>query len=438
MSAGNSPASGTYQLVLDSVVPSGFGFAGLGESILRLDLAGKTGVSLTFAAKRFASETLQAMPAMFTNHINADGVALSVDGTNWFRLNDLSTVSTSYQNFNIDVSAAAAAAGLTLGSNTQIKFQRYGTISGQAPSVGLAFDNVGVSSTVPATTVTNVTSALANGTYGTGATIDVTVAFTGVVSVTGMPQLALNPTGGPAAVASYLSGSGTSILTFRYIVSAGQTSPDLDYTSTGALTLNGGTINGAGPAPAVLTLPSPGAAGSLGFNKNLVIDAVAPVVAEYRVLFGTKSYNLIGSNRVTLPWQVTGVQVVFSKPIAAGDVNSLTGLSKTGFAGLGTNTLTWSVSALTKGNFATSVLGTGASAIKDAVGNTLTTFGQNFKVLYGDFNDDSVVTSADMVGIYAATFRALQRVRGPERRWCREHHRRADRPAAQRHAALID
>ena len=52
------------------------------------------------------------------------------------------------------------------------------------------------------------------------------------------------------------------------------------------------------------------------------------------------------------------------------------------------------------------MLGTGADAIKDAAGNPLTSgagFGQNFKVLYGDFNDDGFVTSSDIVGVYAAT-----------------------------------
>ena len=54
----------------------------------------------------------------------------------------------------------------------------------------------------------------------------------------------------------------------------------------------------------------------------------------------------------------------------------------------------------------TSLLGTGSHAITDAAGNTLyggTGFAQNFKVLYGDFNGDGFVTSADMVGVYAST-----------------------------------
>ena len=40
-------------------------------------------------------------------------------------------------------------------------------------------------------------------------------------------------------------------------------------------------------------------------------------MVEYDVIFGAKNltYNLIGSTRFDLPWQITGIKVVFSKPI---------------------------------------------------------------------------------------------------------------------------
>ena len=70
---------------------------------------------------------------------------------------------------------------------------------------------------------------------------------------------------------NYTSGSGTATLTFRYTVQAGDTSRDLDYLGTTALLLNGGTLRDAAGNNALLTLPAPGTAGSLGTNKNLVI-----------------------------------------------------------------------------------------------------------------------------------------------------------------------
>jgi hypothetical protein len=126
---------------------------------------------------------------------------------------------------------------------------------------------------------------------------------------------------------------------------------------------------------------------------------LAPTVQHFYVLFGSQQYDLIGSTRFDLPWQITGIKVVFSKAIASGDVHSLTGLATTGFSGLGSNTLTWTISAITDGTFASSLLGTGADAIKDAAGNGLATFNQNFRVLWGDFNDDGVVNAADVRSI---------------------------------------
>jgi len=253
-------------------------------------------------------------------------------------------------------------------------------------------------------TVTNVSSTAADGTYGIGASIPVTVTFSTSVVVTGTPLLALNSGG----TASFSSGSGTSTLTFTYTVGAGQNSAHLDYTSTVALSLNGGTINDSTDTPANLTLPAPGAAGSLGANKNIVIDSTSPTVVSYSVLFGSANlgFNLVGSTRTRLPWQITGIRVVFSKTIASGDLNSLSGVATTAISGLGTNTLTWAISPIAVGSFTTTLAGTGPDAIRDAAGNGLnggTGFTQNFKVLEGDFNDDGFVSSADMVAVNNAT-----------------------------------
>jgi hypothetical protein len=126
-----------------------------------------------------------------------------------------------------------------------------------------------------------VSSPAADGTFGADAVIPITVTFSSPVDVTGTPQLALKLDTGPAAVATYASGSGTAVLTFNYTVLPDQMAADLDYASTSALTLNGGTIKDhSGGADAVLALPAPGAAGSLGANKNLIIDTAAPKVTD--------------------------------------------------------------------------------------------------------------------------------------------------------------
>jgi hypothetical protein len=127
-------------------------------------------------------------------------------------------------------------------------------------------------------TVLSVTSAKANGQYKAGEVIPVSVTFSEAVQVTGTPTLTLSTTGTANRVVNYASGTGSPVLVFNYTVQAGDTSPDLDYLSVSALALNGGTIKDANSNNAVLTLPTPGAAGSLGANKALIIDTTSPVL----------------------------------------------------------------------------------------------------------------------------------------------------------------
>jgi trimeric autotransporter adhesin len=251
------------------------------------------------------------------------------------------------------------------------------------------------------TTVTSLSSTAANGTYGTGAVIPITVTFSAAVNVTGTPQISVNSGG----IANYTSGSGTTTLTFTYTVGAGQTSAHLDASSSSALTLNGGTIKDSSSANANLTLPVGASPGSLFSNKSIAIDTTVPTVVSYSVLFGSESYNVIGTSRNRLPWQITGIQVVFSKPITAGNVNSLTGLPTTAFAGLGTNRLTWTITPESVGTFATQLAGSGSNTLMDASGNALAGgagFSQNLKILWGDFNDDGYVNATDMLQVNSA------------------------------------
>ncbi|CAH2573161.1 hypothetical protein PRNO82_02570 [Planktothrix rubescens] len=125
--------------------------------------------------------------------------------------------------------------------------------------------------------VTAVTATSADDSYGVGATIAITVTFDAAVNVTGTPRLQLE-TGTTDRFATYNSGSGGNVLTFNYVVLPGDTSADLEYLSTSALTLNGGTIKetAASGWDAFLTLPTLATANSLGGSKAIVVDATAP------------------------------------------------------------------------------------------------------------------------------------------------------------------
>src|SRR5205085_833505 len=173
---------------------------------------------------------------------------------------------------------------------------------GAAGSLG-ANKNLVVDTTAP--TVTGVSSSAADGSYKAGWVIPLQVTFSEPVTVTGTPLLTLE-TGTSDAVVSYTSGSGTSTLTFTYTVTAGDTAADLDYHDTAALALNGGTIRDTAFNAATLTLASPGAAGSLGANKNLVVDTTAPTVT------GVTSSTANGSYKAG---DTISVQVDFSEPV---------------------------------------------------------------------------------------------------------------------------
>jgi large repetitive protein len=125
--------------------------------------------------------------------------------------------------------------------------------------------------------VTGVSAATADGAYKAGSTITIDVSMDRSVTVDttgGVATLALSSGG----TATYSAGSGSSTLSFSYVVGSGQNAADLDASATSALSLNGATLKdaGGGHIDADLTLPVPGAAGSLGANKSLVIDTATP------------------------------------------------------------------------------------------------------------------------------------------------------------------
>ncbi len=128
------------------------------------------------------------------------------------------------------------------------------------------------------TVVISVTSILGDGSYSVGQVVPIQVIFSDTITVSGTPQLTLT-TGSPATtVVDYIVGGGPNTLLFNYTVAAGNSSLDLDYAATSSLALNGGSIQDSGLFDVSLALPEPGASGSLGANKDIVIDTTAPSV----------------------------------------------------------------------------------------------------------------------------------------------------------------
>ncbi|MCU0523739.1 MAG: S8 family serine peptidase [Elainella sp. Prado103] len=139
---GSNGPIGTRHLVMDSSVNSGI--PSLNEVILSLNLTTLTNVQLSFAQKELGAEVDQSMPLTFSGSNNSDGVALSVDGLNWYRLVDLTGANSTnvYQTQSINLTTFAANNGLTLGSNVSIKFQQFA--NNTSVGTGFAFDSLSV------------------------------------------------------------------------------------------------------------------------------------------------------------------------------------------------------------------------------------------------------------------------------------------------------
>ena len=119
----------------------------------------------------------------------------------------------------------------------------------------------------------------ANGTYVAGQPLDFTVNLDEPVAVNalgGTPRIAITLDTGGTVYASYLAGSGSSALVFRYVVASG----DVDSTGIAlgtAIEANGGTIQDA-----VGNAAAPGLNG-VGSTASVLVDAAAPTVASVAV-----------------------------------------------------------------------------------------------------------------------------------------------------------
>ena len=209
--------------------------------------------------------------------------------------------------------------------------------------------------------VTSVTVLDADGTYNIGDTVTVVVNFSEQIFLsTGTIQLTLE-TGTTDQSLSYMSGSGSSTLYFNYTVQEGDNSLDLDYVSASGLAANGDTIQGASFIDAVLTLPTPGTAGSIAASKDIVIDGVRPtasiVVADTALAIG----------------ETSAVTITFSEAVSGLAIGDFT-VANGALSGLitGDGGITWTATLTPTASIAdtSNLITLDNSGVADAAGNT--------------------------------------------------------------------
>ncbi|WP_144346540.1 putative Ig domain-containing protein, partial [Shewanella xiamenensis] len=260
-------------------------------------------------------------------------------------------------------------------SGTTVNDSQTNSSSLTGTSSGIGFNPVGAFSTdTLAPTVSSISASTTNGTYKVGDVISVQVNFDETVLVTGTPQLTLE-TGTTDRTIDYTSGSNSSSLTFNYTVQSGDISADLDYVATNSLALNSGTIRDAASNNAILTLPSPGTANSLGANKNIVIDGIGPTISSVTASTANGTYKLGDS---------ISIQVNFSEVVNVTGTPQLT--LETGTTdrtinyanGSGSSSLTFSYTVQAGDNssdldyVSTSALALNSGTIRDAASNNAT------------------------------------------------------------------
>jgi len=358
----NNPANWTNHTTNDlGITPSGYATPSITSSTATVTSIVRANSSPSNANNVTYTITFSSAVSGFT----ISKLSLTTTGLSGASINSLSTSDNINYTVTVNTGVGSGTIRLDLASSTGI-----------TPSISnvpyVAGEVYTIDKTAP--TVSGVTSSTANGSYKTSAVISIQVNFSENVTVTGTPQLTLE-TGATDRVVNYAGGSGTSTLTFNYTVQSGDSNSDLDYVATSSLALNAGTIKDAVGNIATLTLPSPGTAGSLGANKNLVIDGVFPTVV------GVTSSTANGSYKVS---DVIPIQVNFSENVTVTGTPQLT--LETGTTdrvvnyavGSGTSTLTFNYTvqagdvSTDLDYVSTSSLALNGGTIKDVAGNNAT------------------------------------------------------------------
>lgn len=226
--------------------------------------------------------------------------------------------------------AATVNAAYISGSGTNTLLFRYIPTSGDTDVDGIGLSTVNLTSgtikdsstndidvTLPVVNTASIfingvlpsiisVTAPTNATYLVTNTMDFSINFSTLVNVTGSPSLSFATTDG-TKTATYLSGSGSSTLVFRYTVA----NNDYDYdgiTINSPLALNAGTIKDANNYNATLTFTAPDTTGVLVDASPALISSVTIPASgtfgdgellSFTVIF-TKNVTITGTPRITM------------------------------------------------------------------------------------------------------------------------------------------
>jgi len=219
-------------------------------------------------------DTTGGSPTLLLETGSTDRTAIYLSGSGTDTLTFRYTVQAGDSSADLDAQSTSALAlnGATIQSvannNAVLTLPALGGADSLAGQKALVVN--GISLTV------NSVSVPASNTYTEGQNLDFTVNMSSIVNVTGSPRIAITLDTGGTIYANYVSGSGSSALTFRAIVAAGQ--QDNNGIVVGSsIDLNGGSIVDSWSNNANPTLHDVGA------TTGVQVDAIPPIIANINV-----------------------------------------------------------------------------------------------------------------------------------------------------------
>ncbi|MFC7516519.1 DUF4347 domain-containing protein [Herbaspirillum sp. GCM10030257] len=238
----------------------------------------------------------------------------------------------------------------------------------------LTLNNVGTTTNVAvdavAPTVTSV-SVPSNGSYITGQSLDFTVNFSEAVTISsGTPSIDVTLDDGGTVQASYVSGSGTTAVVFRYTIATGTADVD-GIALTGPIASNGAAIKDAAGNSGTLTL------NNVGTTTGVLVDGISPSVTSINRAGTTPTGAGSVDYTVTFGENVSGVDVTDFTLNSTGTANG----SVTGVTAVNGSTYTVTVSGLTGDGTIRLDLKSAGTGIADTAGNSVSggyTSGQSY------------------------------------------------------------
>jgi hypothetical protein len=272
------------------------------------DIAGNTTTSTSFSLTRSTSAPTLSLssstPTLPTagGLTNASTLSLSFTATPTGGATSISSVEVSTDGTTYSVPTIFSAGTwntttLPLTNDSSYTLKARATDNLSNVSTVLDIDSFTVDRTAP--TITGMT-APANATYGSGQNLDFVATMSEATTVTGTPRIALS-IGSTTQYATYLSGSGTTSLTFRYITQSGDNDTD-GIAVTSPVQLNGGTLRDSASNDATLTFTPPTTTGVL-------VDTSAPTISSIAFSNTGCASNFCG------PTNVVNVDVTFSENV---------------------------------------------------------------------------------------------------------------------------